>query len=165
MRVRRLLAVLAAVILAGCAIRPPFSDETLKGVDRGFTVQDALQHPDHLAKVMWGGVVVGAANFSDHTDFSILSYPLNRQEQPDLDQVPGPRFIARYPGYVETMVYQPNRIVTVTGTFQGLEQGKIGQAPYQFPVVKTTNIFAWPVDDDDRSSVHFGFGLGLGMHM
>jgi outer membrane lipoprotein len=161
----RWLGMMTALMLTACASEPPFSDQALEGVDRGFTPQDALRHPDRATEVMWGGVVVGAANFSDHTDFTILSYPLDKQQQPDLDRAPGARFIARYPGYVETMVYQPDRMVTVTGTFQGVEEGKIGQAPYQFPVVKTAKIFLWPVDSTDSSRVHFGFGLGLGVHM
>lgn len=165
MTIPRLLVLLTAVVLAACAGEPPFPDQVLAGVDRGFTPRDAMQHPDREAKVMWGGMVVDAANFNDHTDFTILSYPLDKDEQPDLDQAPGPRFIARYPGYVESMVYQPNRIVTVVGTLHGVEEGKIGQATYTFPVVKTAKIFLWPADNPDSSRVHFGFGLGLGVHM
>lgn len=165
MNARRLVVLTTALVLAACASEPPFSADMLQGVDRGFGPQDALTHPDREAKVMWGGVVIDAANFSDHTDFTILSYPLDKAQQPDLDQAPGPRFIARYPGYVETMVYQPDRMVTAMGTLQGVEEGNIGQARYRFPVVKAAKIFLWPEHNADTSRVHFGFGLGLGVHM
>lgn len=153
-----------AVLLAGCAAAPPFKEDTLQGVDTSFTPQLALRNPGRAARVMWGGVVVGAANFSDHTDFTILSFPLEKVQRPDLDKTPGPRFIARYPGYVETLAYKPQRLVTVVGTFQGLEDGKVGEASYQFPVVKTDKIYLWPTDEED-SRVHFGLGLGIGVHM
>lgn len=165
MGVRLLALPLLVVFAAGCASAPPFSGDALQGVDRGFTPEQALKTPSREAKVMWGGVVIGAANFSDHTDFTILSFPLQKREQPDLDKSPGTRFIARYPGYVETMTYQPDRLVTVLGTFQGVEEGKIGQAPYQFPVVKTDKVYLWPTDSGDSPRMHFGVGLGIGLHM
>ena len=165
MTMLRLLSLMMVLLLGACASQPPFSPDMLQGVDVNFAPRDALRDSGREVKVMWGGMVVDAANFADHTDFTILSYPLDKEQQPDLDKAPGPRFIARYPGYVETMIYQPNRVVTVVGTFQDLEEGKIGQAKYQFPVVKTAKIFLWPADNTNSSRVRFGFGLGVGVRM
>ena len=55
------------------------------------------------------------------------------------------------------------REITVLGKLQGVEEGKIGDAPYSFPVLKADSVHLWPVGDDSR--VHFGVGVGIGVHM
>jgi len=113
--------------------------------------------------VLWGGVIIGAENLSDHTDLNVLFFPLDKSQRPDMDKPPHNRFIARYKGYLESMVYAPGREVTILGSVQGIEDGKIGDAPYRFPVLKADKIHLWPMGQD--SKVRFGVGIGIGVHM
>ena len=151
------------LLLNACAITPPFSQDLLSGVNISLQPEQAAKEDVLDEAVMWGGVIVNATNSPDHTDFAVLFYPLDRSQRPDRGQPAKNRFIVRYPGYLETMVYAPGREITVLGKLQGVEEGKVGDAPYRFPVLKAERIHLWPVGDD--SKVHFGVGVGIGVHM
>jgi outer membrane lipoprotein len=150
-------------VLSACATTPPFPEETLHTANRELTPEQAVKENARDVQVLWGGVIIKAANTADHTDLTVLFYPLDNSQRPDLDQKPRSRFIVRYPGYLEIVVYAPGREVTILGSLQGVEEGKVGDALYSFPVVQTDKVHLWPVGDD--SKVHFGVGLGIGVHM
>jgi outer membrane lipoprotein len=157
------MVVIIAALLGACAAVPPFPQQALLKVDRTLTPELAARNAAHGIQVLWGGVIIGSINMPDHTDFNVLFYPLDRSQRPDLTKPPQNRYIVRNTGYLETMVYAPGREITVLGGLQGVEDGKVGDAPYRFPVVKADRIVLWPVDGDSR--VHFGIGLGVGVHM
>jgi outer membrane lipoprotein len=151
------------MLLSACAVTPPFSDDLLHSVNRSMQPEQAVKDKAQDVQVMWGGVIIKATNTADHTDFAVLFYPLDSSQRPDREQPAKSRFIVRYRGYLETMVYAPGREITVLGKLQGVEEGKIGDAPYRFPVLQAERIHLWPMGDDSR--VRFGVGLGIGVHM
>jgi outer membrane lipoprotein len=163
MSVRLYIIVSMMVLLSGCAATPPFSEDILHGVNRSLLPEQAVEEDARNVEVMWGGVIVNATNTPDHTDFSVLFYPLDSSQRPDREKSAKNRFIVRYPGYLETMVYAPGREITILGKLQGTEEGKIGDAPYRYPVLIADRIHLWPIGDDSR--VHFGVGVGIGVGM
>ena len=151
------------VLLNACAVTPPFSEDLLHNVNKTLLPEQAIKEHEQNVAVLWGGVIINATNTPDHTDFSVLFYPLDDSQRPDRNQPAKGRFIVRYPGYLETMVYAPGREITVLGNLQGVEEGKIDDAPYSYPVIKADKIYLWKLGDD--SNVHFGVGIGIGVHM
>ena len=163
MSIRHYIFAFMLAALSACAVTPPYPEDMLRAVDRAMTPEQAVKETARDVQVMWGGVIIKAANTSDHTDFTVLFYPLDQSQRPDLDQKPRSRFLVRYPAYLETMVYAPGREVTILGSLQGIEEGKVGDAPYTFAVLKADKVHLWPIGDD--SKVHFGVGLGIGVQM
>ena len=163
MRFRSCVIAFLAVLLSACAVTPPFSEETLRAVDRTLTPEQVVQSAVRDVRVLWGGVIIKVDNLPDHTDITALSLPLDKTQRPDLDKPPRNRFIVRYSGYLETMVYAPGREITVLGSLQEAEEGKVGDASYRFPVVKADQIHLWPLRED--SNVHFGVGIGVDLHL
>ena len=69
------------------------------------------------------------------------------------------------PGYVESMDYPAGALVTVDGQISGSRAGKVGEAPYVFPLVKVNQSHVWTANElsSGKNNVHFGVGLGVGI--
>jgi outer membrane lipoprotein len=141
----RLIWLLPALLLAGCAspipkaIReaPPDNPE-LEAVRSNAAGYASRQ-------VRWGGDILETDNRENDTRLTVLARPLVRNGKPDedTDQSPG-RFIAIVPGFLDPKVYGDKRKITVTGTLQGSESGKVGEFAYTYPVVQVQEYYLWP---------------------
>lgn len=155
--------LVVTVLLVGCASNPPF-DAT--AVETALTPAAALANPVESkgSLVIWGGTVVEARNLEGFTELEVLSYPLEDNQRPNLDQVPQGRFKARRPGYLETVDFAPGRQVTVKGTVDEPLTGTVGEASYQFAVVDVQQIELWNRRSrlESQPQVHFGIGVVIG---
>jgi outer membrane lipoprotein len=156
----RLLSLLLIVlVVVACAARPPVD---VAGVDESITVRDARSDPDGTRnrRVLWGGVIVHVANLKDETQIEVLAYPLDRSGRPDTSSGPSGRFLAIRSGYLETGVYAQGRLLTLVGPLAGTRQGKIGEAPYTYPVVMADQLHLWP-REAGYAEPRFHFGIGV----
>lgn len=160
-----LLAPLAALLLVACAPAPIYR------VPPGAVIatpQQVATTPERYAhgSVVWGGTVVSVTNFPDHTEIQVLSRPLDGSQRPRLDAGSAGRFIAVIPGYVEPLNYPPGVPITVSGTLNGSRAGRVGAAPYVFPLVQVTQWHAWTAAEmaQGHGNFHFGLGVGVGIH-
>jgi outer membrane lipoprotein len=159
------LACIAAsvLLLAGCA-RAPLSTE---GVARDLSPGEARANPERARgeRIIWGGVIADARNLAERTRLEIVGYPLDENSQRPLTaEAPRARFRVYVDGYVETAAYAPGRRLSVLGTVDGTEQGRIDEASYTFPVVEAQALELWPERRrrERSSGVNFGFGILLG---
>jgi len=155
--------VLMAMLMLGlvaCASGPRYD---LRQVDTALTATRTAAAPaEHAgARVIWGGVIIATRNQSGYTEMEILSYPLDSAQRPDTRSSEQGRFIARYPGYLEGVDYAPGRQITINGKVEKVLEGKVGDAPYTFPVIQTDNVYLWPLDNRTQSSPQFHFGVGV----
>ena len=155
------LILATALLLSGCATGPQFA-----AGETAVTPKTAAQAiGDYEGKaVVWGGLIVAATNLDNNTRLEVLSYPLNDNQRPDLNAEPQGRFLAMESGYLETLDYAPGRVITVRGTLSGREQGRIGAALYEYPVLQVERIHLWRSggEGSSRPNVHLGVGVIFG---
>jgi outer membrane lipoprotein len=155
-------AFLAFALLTACAGEPKRA--VLPSPPPAAVVADIDQYKGR--PVEWGGVIIAAENRRDSTWLELLAYPLNDAHKPRTGARPLGRFLAIHPGYLETADYAPKRWVTVVGRVQELRVGKVGEAPYRFPLIEIDRIDIWRDRGAKSSSepqVHFGIGVGIGL--
>jgi outer membrane lipoprotein len=153
---RRALLLLATSALAACA-RPPLE---LRG--EGFspiTVVEAQNEDRSGERVRWGGTIAATRPERDATCVEVVSLPLDVRTRPRRTDRSFGRFLACAPGFYDPEIYAPRREVTVVGSLDGREHGRVDDYDYTFPIVRAEAIHLWPERLDERR-MHYGVGVG-----
>jgi outer membrane lipoprotein len=159
----RLAAAAALLALAACAPAPIYKTTgTIAAAP--FNVAQAPERYAN-APVVWGGRIVAVHNLADHSEVEVLAYPLDGSQRPKANDSGLGRFIALMPGYVESMDYPAGALMTLDGQITGSRAGKVGEAPYVFPLVKVNQSHVWTASElnSGKNNVHFGVGVGVGI--
>jgi outer membrane lipoprotein len=161
----RPLAPLALLLLAACAPAPIY--KTTAGTITAPPIQVA-HAPEQYGNgaVIWGGSIVAVRNFPDHTEMEILAYPLDSSQRPQPNAQGLGRFIAVFPGYLESFNYPNGSLVTLTGQLSGSRAGTVDRAAYVYPMVSVAQSHLWTSDElrQGHPNVSFGVGVGVGIH-
>lgn len=162
---RSLLLICIIGTLCACASGPRFDRGSY---DTGVAPRDAARAAEEMQGrgILWGGLIVAAANLDRGSEVEILAYPLDRDQRPDLGRTPLGRFLVTTDDFLETIDFASGRLVTVAGTFAGTREGQVGEARYVYPVLtaEAAQIHLWPQSSERRgSSVNFGLGIGIGL--
>jgi outer membrane lipoprotein len=164
-RIRRTISSSALLLLTACATTPPLN---LSGADPMLTPDAAAANIGSARgrRVAWGGTIVATHNLKDVTEIEVLGYPLQKSGQPDVEAKAQHRFLIVRTGYLEPADYRSGRLVTAVGSVTGIRQGKVGEAPYEYPVLLADELHLWPTENVDRgkSNVQFGIGIGVIFH-
>ena len=141
---RRIFAAIlaAAGILVSCA---PLSKEVMRQVDETLTYQTVQKNPqDFLGKtVLWGGVIVKTTTRQTETILEVRQSELDIEKRPkNLDSSAG-RFIVRYDGFLDPVIYKEGREITVAGEIAGKESLPLGGIQYAYPVILAKEIHLW----------------------
>lgn len=147
--------------VAGCAAPPleaPAQADTQ--VEPGAVSADQLPSDEQI----WGGVIAGVENRPEATVIEVVGYPLKRQEPQTREPSIG-RFRLRIEGFADPVDYRVGRRVTGVGTVTGVEDGRVGDRDYGFPVLDAHAVHLWPVTQRRGASgdVRFGIGIGIGL--
>ena len=155
----------ALLMLAACAPAPIYKTTTGAVTAAPFQV---AQSPEKFSNtdVVWGGRIVQVKVFSDHSEIELLAYPLDSSQRPKANDSGSGRFVAVMAGYVEPLDYPTGALMTVNGKLNGSRAGKVGEADYVFPLVTVAQSHVWTAEEMKKGSnnVHFGLGLGVGIH-
>lgn len=154
---------LSVLLLAlGACASQPFD---LTDVDHKLTPSQAVQNIGAVTqrKAQWGGTILDARNLKDRTQIEVLTYPLDRNGQPNVNDTPLGRVLLVRDGYVETADYAAGREVTAVGPVLELRSGQVGEATYTYPVLQATQLKLWPKRSaaSNEPRFHFGFGVGV----
>jgi outer membrane lipoprotein len=162
MNTSRWLGLLIVVLVSGCAANPPFSADKLMMVDRSITPHQVTQNNiAPKSAVLWGGVIVDSRNMNDYTELTVLGYPLDSSQRPEIAKTPIGRFLVRWPEYLEPLIYSAKREFTVVGTVEEIKEGRVGDSAYLYPVVKADRIYLWPPRSAGASRFSIGVGVGI----
>lgn len=140
---RALNLMLLAALLGACASNIP--QPIREAPPSSPSVEAVVGHVQEYAgtKVRWGGSIAAVDNQASQTVLEIVSRPLGAYGRPTDSGESRGRFLARYNGFLDPMVYAKDRLVTVVGTIDGEEPRAIGKFTYPFPVVRVENIHLW----------------------
>ena len=138
--------LLLAVLVGGCATA--FPESVMRTVDTRITANDLLRDPPAQkgARVILGGDVLVVQPRPGLTEIELLTRRLRGDDSPERsDRSPG-RALLQTPEFLDPAVYAPGRRITVVGVVAGVEERKIGEVPYRYPVVTVERIRLWPQD-------------------
>jgi len=134
--ISRLLAILGAILLGACATTTPL-------VDTGPTPEQVLSGATTGEAVHWGGQIIRVKNLRDRTLIEVLAHPLDTEGRPQLDQPAQGRFIVERSGFLEPQEYASDRLLEIRGQLNGFTDGRVGDAPYRYPVVVADDLQLW----------------------
>lgn len=94
--------------------------------------------------VRWGGTITRIQNTADElTEVEIVARPLRKSGRPVHNDRSDGRFIARVEKFLDPQIVTTGRDMTVLGTFNGHQEGQVGDASYVFPVVEVQDFTYW----------------------
>lgn len=164
MRPSYFAAVLATILLAGCATSPFPREQRKQAV--AVSIAEAQANPaGHTGqKVVWGGYVLDVKNNGNGSDLYILQSPLDNSDEPGPRDASRGRFIAQAEGYLDKAVYQ-FRSVTVLGDLNGIRPVSLepGSGSYPYPVLSVENLYLWPLVQEAPPHPNIGVGFGFNL--
>lgn len=137
--------ILIIGFLTGCAskIQQPIDEKIDEIPSLNLVRQNIDNYIDR--RVRWGGVIASVINEKATTVMEIVDHPLSRQGRPlETDQTEG-RFLARFDGFLDPVVYAKGREITIVGTINKSTQGLINQFEYIYPEVIVATFKLWPI--------------------
>lgn len=151
--------ILALLIISaaftGCATIP----RPLAGDYPGIPPQAVADNGSVGVPVRWGGTIIATHTEQNKTCIEILSRELNSSARPIFDDNTEGRFIACKNGFQDPQIFSEGREVTITGRVDNVEQRKVGEYEYRYPVVSTDVLYLWP---ERFSGDGYGGGYGYG---
>jgi outer membrane lipoprotein len=146
------------ILLAGCASTPVFD---VTQVDNSLIPKNVAAEPlAYLGKsVLWGGIILDTKNLSDSTQVEVLAYPLSRDQRPQSNNRPLGRFLINQEGFLDPAIYAQGQKLTVLGSVDNNQQGKVGESSYTYPVINAEQLQLWSAQSENQT--RFSFGLGV----
>ncbi len=139
-------ALISAVFVSACSSHiPPEIRQTLDGAP---SVVQAHENTDaYLSqKVRWGGVILNIENKHNTSWITILAYPLSENDgEPQIFNESSGRFIAVVDKFLEPLVFAQDRKITIVGNLLRAETVKIGEFPYDYPVIEVKQLYLWSI--------------------
>ena len=142
--------ILSSLIgLFGCA--HPISVELRKDLDPTLTFERLLEAPEKFIgkRVMLGGVIVETRTLPRGTEVEVVQKKIDFSGYPEMGNQTGGRFMFFNKGFLEPEIYSKGRGVTGVGKIRGTQIGKVGERPFEFPVIEVEKLEL--LDDVERN--------------
>ncbi len=139
-----IILAISSLLLVSCAANKPpqilqIPESTQTLALNSVNLQNAIGQT-----VRWGGTIIETINNKDSAQVIILGYPLDSQARPSTyRQNSTRRFIANFKHFIEPGDYSEKREITIIGQLAGIEQNKVGDFNYEYPVVTVEKHALW----------------------
>ncbi|HEX9743512.1 MAG TPA: Slp family lipoprotein [Nitrospiraceae bacterium] len=142
----RLLSILGATFLAGCASGSVIPASLQAQLDKSLTFPQLRELPDsyrgHL--LVLGGEVLSAKRLKEGTRIEVLEIPLDGSLQPGLDRTASRgRFIAVQKEFLDPATIPPGTRLTLVGEVTGAVTDKLDETDYTYPTVEIKALKVW----------------------
>lgn len=157
-------AIIIVAALGACAIVPDSIDvadaSKLVPFDRVNKVK--TQSPDSNIslgeKARWGGKIVAVENKKDASEIEIVFFPETDYGKPKTSMPSMGRFKAVVEGFVDPLVFEQGRLITVVGEVGNMQTGIIGEQEYAYPTLNAKGYYMWKETTDIKVELDtFGF--------
>lgn len=147
---KRILMLAVLLTLGGCASKPPAPIAKVPH-DNPSLLRVRMDIDKYLgAEVRWGGVISRVENRADETWIEIVRYQLSDSGRPRSSGDSDGRFIASFRDFIDPVVYEVGRPLTVVGKIADRTTRNIGDYDYLFAVVAVEGSFLWKKQSDLR---------------
>ncbi len=166
------------VVVSGCAVVPdsidvgknamlvPFEEVSAGIANVGPSTE--AQSLDKGKKARWGGKIVSVVNKKDVSEIEVVFFPENSLGKPKTGMPSAGRFKAVVEGFVDPLVFEQGRLITVVGDVGDSHAGIIGEQEYTYPTLNAKGYYMWKETTDinvEIDSFAFSpFGYGVGYH-
>ena len=142
-RLYGMLAVLATVLGASCAVMPPpLIRQALPELPFPILVQQAENYADET--VILGGYVLEVGQKAGETRLVAIQAPLGIGQKPRSKDLSRGRLIVHYTGFLDPEVYEKGRKITVGGRLLGSSTTEAGAEAYPYVRIRAASVYLWP---------------------
>lgn len=137
-----LLLITWFVFCSGCANIPV----PIAAVPAGnVPLAEVRATPQQFAGVSarWGGQIAAVRNLKEETQIEVVMRRLDSEGRPYAEDNSDGRFLAVVTGFVDPMLYEKGREITVRGMLAGTQEQLIGEYRYTYPVVRVEQVHLW----------------------
>lgn len=147
--------LVALALLGGCAAKPPAAISKIPAENPSLT-RVRMDIDSFLGtEVRWGGVITKVENKASQTWIEMVRHKLSDRGKPRSNEKSDGRFIASFEGFLDPVVYEVGRLLTVVGTIEGKVERPIGEYEYLFPIVAVDGSYLWKSADKIRDHYYY----------
>lgn len=149
MRTLSVLVIVMLTLTACAATNPSIYAKPSNDISYEQVVQNIEAYQGQT--VRWGGMIAQVANYEDFSELTIVQFPLTRYGIPITTEKSAGRFIVRSEGFLEPMIYSPEKRLTIIGAVKTLQLQKVGQKMLTVPMISIEGSHVWPQADAESS--------------
>jgi outer membrane lipoprotein len=142
----KIVFVSVIMLLQACsyAISPSMTAQ----VDKTITFEMLQTDPDTFKGkiIILGGTITHIDNIKQGTLIEVIQKPLDYWGKPKRTDKTGGKFLVFYPGHLNTMIFTPNRQITVAAEIEGTRSKALGEKEFTYPLVLSKELKLWEQD-------------------
>jgi outer membrane lipoprotein len=133
----KIYLVCSLIVFLFVSCTHPVSQDILEGLDLDIKFEPLANDPKLFLgkRVLFGGLIVATRNIKDGTELEIVQKNIESYGNLETGDYSGGRFLFFSKGYLEPEIYASGRKLIGVGKVTGQRLGKVGDYPYNFPVI------------------------------